>query len=107
MRDGHDLIGYGMATATYPTNRSKASARATIGPDGIAVVQSGTQDLGTGTWTVMAQVAADALGFPLDKVRFELGDTRLPAGARFRRLAERGQCLAGGAGGLRSRPARS
>jgi xanthine dehydrogenase YagR molybdenum-binding subunit len=78
MRDGHETIGYGMATATYPTNRAKASARATIGADGIAVVQSGTQDLGTGTWTVMAQVAADALGFPLDKVRFELGDSDFP-----------------------------
>ena len=41
-------------------------------------MQSGTQDLGTGTLTVMAQVAADALGFPLDKVRFDLGDSRYP-----------------------------
>ncbi len=78
MRDGHEAIGWGMATATYPTNRSKASASATIGADGIAVVRSGTQDLGTGTWTVMAQVAADALGFPMDRVRFELGDSTYP-----------------------------
>jgi xanthine dehydrogenase YagR molybdenum-binding subunit len=78
MRDGHELIGFGMATATYPTNRSKASASATIGADGIAVVRSGTQDLGTGAWTVMAQVAAETLGFPLDKVRFELGDSDYP-----------------------------
>ena len=77
-RDGHEWVGYGVATATYPTNRSKAAARATIGVDGIAIVQCGTQDLGTGTWTVMAQVAADALGFPLDQVRFELGDSRYP-----------------------------
>ncbi len=77
-RDGDEWVGYGMATATYPANRSKASARATVGQDGVAVVRSGTQDLGTGTWTVMAQVAADALGFPLDKVRFELGDSDFP-----------------------------
>ena len=78
-RDGNDWIGYGVGTATYPANRSKASARVIVGNDGIAVVRSGTQDLGTGTWTVMAQVAADALGFPLDKVRFELGDSDYPA----------------------------
>ncbi|MGI9025241.1 MAG: xanthine dehydrogenase family protein molybdopterin-binding subunit [Burkholderiaceae bacterium] len=78
LRDGNEWIGYGMGTATYPTNRSKASAKVTIAGDGVAVVQSGTQDLGTGTWTVMAQVAADALGFPLDRVRFELGDSAFP-----------------------------
>ena len=72
------LIGLGMATATYPANRSQAAASATILPDGSAVVRSGTQDLGTGAYTVMTQVAADALGLPLEKVRFELGDTTLP-----------------------------
>jgi xanthine dehydrogenase YagR molybdenum-binding subunit len=77
-RDGNEWIGYGVGSATYPTNRSKASAKVMIGNDGIAIVQSGTQDLGTGTWTVMAQVAADALGFPIDKVRFELGDSLYP-----------------------------
>jgi xanthine dehydrogenase YagR molybdenum-binding subunit len=78
MRNGTTLIGMGMATATYPANRSAASATARLLPDGSAVVQSGTQDLGTGTYTVMTQVAADALGLPLDKVRFELGDSALP-----------------------------
>jgi xanthine dehydrogenase YagR molybdenum-binding subunit len=78
MKNGSTLIGMGMATATYPANRSGASATARILPDGSAVVQSGTQDLGTGTYTVMTQVAADALGLPLDKVRFELGDSALP-----------------------------
>src|SRR6201999_369235 len=47
-------------------------------PDGTAMVASGTQDLGTGTYTIMTQVAADALGFPLDYVRFALGDSSLP-----------------------------
>ena len=41
-------------------------------------VQSGTQDLGTGTYTVMTQVASDALGVPMHRIRFELGDSRLP-----------------------------
>ena len=78
VRDGRWLIGYGMATATYPTRRSLSHASARINPDGTALVQAGTQDLGTGTWTVMAQVAAATLGLPLEKVRFELGDTLLP-----------------------------
>src|SRR5438874_3479452 len=57
MRDGPVLIGWGMATATYPTNRSEAGARILFDSDGTVVVQSGTQDLGTGTYTVMAQLA--------------------------------------------------
>jgi xanthine dehydrogenase YagR molybdenum-binding subunit len=47
-------------------------------PDGTVLVRSGTHDLGTGTYTVMTQVAADALGMPVDRIRFELGDTRFP-----------------------------
>ncbi|WP_321792943.1 xanthine dehydrogenase family protein molybdopterin-binding subunit [Caballeronia sp. J97] len=78
MREGNTLIGWGMGTATYPANRSEASAVARILPDGTAMVASGTQDLGTGTYTIMTQVAADALGFPLDYVRFALGDSSLP-----------------------------
>jgi xanthine dehydrogenase YagR molybdenum-binding subunit len=78
MREGNTLVGWGMATATYPANRSEASAIARILPDGTAMVASGTQDLGTGTYTIMTQVAADALGFPLDYVRFALGDSSLP-----------------------------
>src|SRR6185437_14569096 len=58
--------------------RSKAGALARILPDGSALVQAGTQDIGTGTYTIMAQVAADALGLPVERVRVELGDTLLP-----------------------------
>jgi xanthine dehydrogenase YagR molybdenum-binding subunit len=79
MQDGDQLIGWGMATATYPANRSPASAFARINPDGTAIVGSGTQDLGTGTYTIMTQIAADALGFPMQNVRFVLGDSVLPA----------------------------
>ena len=78
MRAGDTLVGLGMATATYPANRNQASALARILPDGSAVVASGTQDLGTGTYTVMTQVAADALGFAPANVRFALGDSSLP-----------------------------
>ena len=78
MRDGSVLIGWGMATATYPVNRSAAGARIVFDSDGTVAVQSGTQDLGTGTYTVMAQLAADALKMPLHRVRFELGDSDFP-----------------------------
>jgi xanthine dehydrogenase YagR molybdenum-binding subunit len=78
MRDGRFLVGYGMATSTYPSNRRAANARVVLMANGDAVVQSGTQDLGTGTYTIMAQLAADELGLPIERVRFELGDSRFP-----------------------------
>lgn len=78
MRDGANLVGWGVATATYPANRQPANASARLMPDGTVVVQSGTQDLGTGTYTIMTQIAAETLGFPLHRVRFELGDSLLP-----------------------------
>jgi xanthine dehydrogenase YagR molybdenum-binding subunit len=78
MRQGRTLVGWGMATATYPANRRPASAVARIQPDGTALVRSGSQDLGTGTYTIMTQIAADALGLSPEKVRFELGDSAMP-----------------------------
>ena len=78
MRDGRTLVGWGMASATYPAHQRPASAMARILPDGTALVRSGTQDIGTGTYTVMTQVAADALGMPPERIRFELGDTLMP-----------------------------
>jgi xanthine dehydrogenase YagR molybdenum-binding subunit len=78
MREGRHLIGWGMATATYPAGQSPAAAVARIRADGTAVVQTGSQDIGTGTYTIMGQIAADALGLPMARVRMELGDTRLP-----------------------------
>jgi len=78
LREGRKLIGMGMATATYPGNRGDASAKVIIRTDGTAVVGSGTHDLGTGTYTVMTQVAAQALGFTVDNVTFLLGDSALP-----------------------------
>ena len=78
MRDGNMLIGWGMATSTYPTHRMPASARVRVGANGTALVQVGTQDLGTGTYTVMSQIAADTLGMPVERIQFELGDSGFP-----------------------------
>jgi xanthine dehydrogenase YagR molybdenum-binding subunit len=77
-RDGKYLVGWGMATATYPVNNSQGNARVRLYADGHAVVQVAATDLGTGTYTVITQVAADCLGLAPDKVRFELGDSVLP-----------------------------
>jgi xanthine dehydrogenase YagR molybdenum-binding subunit len=77
-RDGNSLIGWGMATATYPANRSAAQAMVRILPNGGALVACGSQDLGTGTYTVMAQTAANALGIDPKDVQAQLGDSALP-----------------------------
>jgi xanthine dehydrogenase YagR molybdenum-binding subunit len=79
MRDGRYLIGQGMAAAIYTHWRWPAKARVTLNGDGSALAEAGTHDLGTGTYTVMQQVAADALGLAPEKVTVQLGDTRLPA----------------------------
>ena len=78
MRDGRNLIGWGMASATYPAHRSPASARAVMRADGTVLVTSGSHEMGMGTATVMAQLAAETLGVPPERVRFQLGDTTLP-----------------------------
>jgi len=77
-REGPLLIGTGVASAAYHTARAPASALARINDDGTAVVASATSDMGPGTYTSMTQVAADALSLPIEKVRFQLGDSTLP-----------------------------
>ena len=79
MRDGRWLVGWGMATATYPAVRQPAGATARMTADGAVVVRAGTQEIGCGTYTAMSQIAADVLGIPVERVRFELGDTDMPA----------------------------
>jgi xanthine dehydrogenase YagR molybdenum-binding subunit len=79
MREGNTLIGWGVATSTYPTNRLPSAVKVRMDGAGNVVVQCGTQDIGTGTYTVMTQVASDALGIPVHRIRFELGDSNLPA----------------------------
>jgi len=78
MHDGRWLVGYGMAGVTYSHYQAKCQARATIRRDGTAHVCSGATDSGTGTYTVMTQLAAEVLGLAVGRVEFELGDTRLP-----------------------------
>lgn len=77
-RQGHELIGMGMATATYGANRSAAMATIQFEPNGRVTVASGSQDLGTGTYTIMAQVAAATLKLPIGMVDAKLGDSLLP-----------------------------
>ncbi|MBV8896304.1 MAG: xanthine dehydrogenase family protein molybdopterin-binding subunit [Acidobacteriaceae bacterium] len=78
MREGHTLIGWGMATAVYPTRRSASNASARLNADGTFSVDAGTQDLGTGTYTIMTQIAAQSFGVNPQQVKFRLGDTLLP-----------------------------
>ncbi len=78
VRAGHELVGMGMATATYGANRSAAMAMVQFEPNGRVTVSSGSQDLGTGTYTIMAQVAAATLHLSIDMVDAKLGDSLLP-----------------------------
>jgi xanthine dehydrogenase YagR molybdenum-binding subunit len=78
MRDGRYLIGQGVAAAIFTHWRWPGKARVTLNADGSARVEAAAHDIGTGTYTVMAQVAADALGLTPDRVTVRLGDTRLP-----------------------------
>jgi xanthine dehydrogenase YagR molybdenum-binding subunit len=78
MREGRLLVGWGMATATWPTLRRPATALVRVRADGTALVRTAASDIGPGTYTVMTQIAADALGLPVARVRFELGDSRMP-----------------------------
>jgi xanthine dehydrogenase YagR molybdenum-binding subunit len=78
MRDGRYLIGQGMAAAIYTHWRWPGKARVTLNSDGSALVEAAAHDIGTGTYTIMAQVAADALGLAPKQVSVRLGDSRLP-----------------------------
>ncbi|MCA2216575.1 xanthine dehydrogenase family protein molybdopterin-binding subunit [Jidongwangia harbinensis] len=77
-RDGDEYVGWGMATETHTYGNFEASARVTVGTDGRVQVAVATQEIGTGTYTVLSQVAADAVGVPLDRVTTRIGDTDLP-----------------------------
>ncbi|WP_263384324.1 xanthine dehydrogenase family protein molybdopterin-binding subunit [Granulicella arctica] len=76
--EGNNLIGWGMATATYGANRSAAMAICKYLPDGRGYVGVGSQDLGTGTYTIMADTAAHYLGLDPKQITAELGDSTLP-----------------------------
>jgi xanthine dehydrogenase YagR molybdenum-binding subunit len=80
LRDGPYRIGWGMASSCFPCFRMASQAAVAIGRDARVIVRCGTQDIGTGTTTVLAQLAADTLGVPLAQVAVELGDSLLPEG---------------------------
>ena len=77
-RNGDRLVGWGMATATYPTHRLPAQALVELKRDGRVRVATGSQDLGTGTYTILQQIAADVLQLPARRIDVEIGDTSLP-----------------------------
>ncbi len=79
VRDGHWLVGMGMAAAIRGNPMLAAKASVTLDGDGTATVRTSMTDIGTGSYTILGQIAADMLGLPIDKVRVELGDTAFPA----------------------------
>lgn len=78
--EGHEYVGYGMATACYPGYRMPAKARLTVDKTGRAQIETGVQDIGTGAYTIVAQMVAQGLGVGIDRVDVRLGDTALPEG---------------------------
>jgi len=78
MRAGHELMGWGMATGIWEAMQEKASAKALLSEDCKLEISSATADIGTGTYTIMAQIAADTLGLPIEAVTARLGDSSLP-----------------------------
>jgi xanthine dehydrogenase YagR molybdenum-binding subunit len=78
MREGKELVGWGMATGVWEAPFEKTAARARLAADGTLEVACAMTDIGTGTATVMAQVAGATLGLPLDRIRVRLGDSGLP-----------------------------
>ena len=77
-RDGRWLVGWGMATGTWGAFQNAATVRIALKADGTAHVSSATSDIGPGTYTVITMIAAEFLGLPAEKVKFELGDTKFP-----------------------------
>ncbi|QCR21433.1 xanthine dehydrogenase family protein molybdopterin-binding subunit [Pontibacter sp. SGAir0037] len=78
MKEGHNLIGWGMAHGAWEAKQKPAAAKAVLEANGNLTVSCATADIGTGTYTVMSQIAADTLGLPLAAVTFKLGDSTLP-----------------------------
>jgi xanthine dehydrogenase YagR molybdenum-binding subunit len=78
MRDGRELVGWGMATGVWDAMQVPITVRIVLSANGHAEVSCATSDIGTGTTTIMTQVAADMLGLPLDAITIKLGDSTLP-----------------------------
>jgi xanthine dehydrogenase YagR molybdenum-binding subunit len=78
MRDGGELVGWGMATGIWEALQMPITVRIVLTVNGHAEVSCATSDIGTGTYTIMTQVAADTLGLPLESITIRLGDSTLP-----------------------------
>jgi len=78
MREGRELIGWGMATGIWEAGMQQASARATLTADGRLEVATATADIGTGTYTILTQIGADAFGLRMEEVTARIGDSSLP-----------------------------
>jgi len=78
MRDGSDLVGWGMATGVWEALQMPTAARIVLTANGHAEVSCAASDIGTGTYTILAQVAADTLGLPIESITVKLGDSTLP-----------------------------
>jgi xanthine dehydrogenase YagR molybdenum-binding subunit len=80
MRKGDEILGWGMATCTWPAHQRSAEVRVRLLADGTARASCATQDIGTGTYTIFGQIVSDKTGVPLDKINVVLGDSSLPPG---------------------------
>ena len=78
IKKGNNLVGYGMATGVWEAMQKKASVKAKFSNDGKLEVSTATADIGTGTYTVMSQIASKYFGIEIENITFELGDTELP-----------------------------
>jgi len=78
MKRGNKLVGYGMATGIWDANRIFGRAEAIMTSDGKVQVKSAVTDIGTGTFTIMTQIAADELGLPIEDVTFSYADSKMP-----------------------------
>ncbi len=78
MRDGTDLVGWGMASGVWEALQVPIAVRIDLTANGHAEVSCAASDIGTGTYTIMAQVAADMLGLPIENINIRLGDSTLP-----------------------------
>jgi xanthine dehydrogenase YagR molybdenum-binding subunit len=80
MKSGNEILGWGMASATWHAGRGAATVRVRLNADGTARATCATQDIGTGTYTIFAQIVSEKTGIPLDKIEVILGSTDLPPG---------------------------
>jgi xanthine dehydrogenase YagR molybdenum-binding subunit len=78
MREGNQLVGWGVATGVWDAAQMPSGAKAVLGTNGHLEITSGTSDIGTGTYTAITQIAADTIGLPFENVTFTLGDTLMP-----------------------------